>query len=242
MAIISTSIAQNQGEVQYTTKFNLHASLPDNENSEMIKKMIPEFETSKNVLLFTETQSLYKSIESETEDEGIEDEEGDVHIKIEMDNPETSVYTNIKKGIVIEQKDLMGKLFLITDTLEQSDWKITGEEKNVSGFMCQRAELITEEDTIVVWYAPQLAISTGPAGFGGLPGLIVSVSMDNGNFTIIASKIIKREIGKKEIKAPTKGKAITNEEFRKLEEEKMKQMQEQYGGDGEGVNVIIINE
>lgn len=240
MAIVCTSIAQSQGEVQYTTKFNLHASLPDNENSEMLKKMIPEFETSKNVLLFTETESLYKSVVTETDDEEMDEEEGNIKIKIEMDNPETSIYTNIKDGIVVEQRDLMGKMFLITDTLKQSDWKITGEEKSVSGFICQRAELMTDKDTIVVWFAPQLAISTGPSGFGGLPGLIVSVTMDNGNLTINASKIIKREIRKKEIKAPTKGKEITNDAFNTLQEEKMKQMQEQHGGDGSGGNVFII--
>jgi len=235
--------AQNQGEIVYTTKINLHAELPDNENSEMLKSMIPEFETVQNVLLYTSDESLYKPMSrNELEEEGeIEEEEREIKIKIEMDSPETSIYTNIREGISVEQRDLMGKMFLITDTLKQSDWKITGEEKTLAGFVCQKAQLITDKDTIIVWFTPQVAISTGPNGLGGLPGLIINVSMNHGNYTIHASSIIKREIGKKEIKAPKKGKKITNDEFIKLQELKMKQIKEQFDGGGNG-NVFMIND
>ncbi len=234
-------IAQTQGEIKYTTKINLHAQLPDDENSEMIKGMIPEFQEMKSVLLFTTAESFYTYDSEDESEETIDEEDGNVMIKIEMDAPEEEIYTDVANGIVIEQRDLMGKMFLIKDTLRESDWRVSDEQKVFSGLMCQKAELIQEEDTIVAWFTPQIPVSTGPAGFGGLPGLIVHVSTNGGNMQITASNIITREIDKKEIKAPTKGKEITAEEFGKLEMEKMKQMQEQYGG-GEGVNVIMISE
>jgi len=242
MAVVGGVFSQSQGEIIYTTKINLHAELPDNENSEMLKSMIPEFETVKNVLLYTPDESLYKPMPKNElgEEDEIEEEESEMKIKIEMDSPETSIYTNIKEGISVEQRDLMGKMFLITDTLKQSDWKITGEEKSFAGFVCQKAQLITDKDTIIAWFTPQVAISTGPNGLGGLPGLIINVSMNHGNYTIHASSLIKREIGKKEIKAPKKGKQITNAEFIKLQEIKMKQRHEQFEGDSNG-NVFIIN-
>lgn len=231
-------LAQTQGEVKYTTKINLHAELPDDENAEMIKQMIPEFQEMKNVLLFTENESFYTNDEDSEDEEMVDEDDGNVQIKIEMDAPEEKIYTDIKNGVVIEQRDLMGKAFLIKDTLRQADWHVTDEQKMVSGVMCQKAELYTEEDTITAWFTPQIPVSTGPAGLGGLPGLIVHVSMNQGIVQMTATNIIKREIGKKEIKAPTKGKEITDEEFRALEAEKMKQLQEQYGGDGG--NVIMI--
>lgn len=235
-----TAGAQKQGEVSYTTKINMHAELPDDEHSEMIKQMIPEFQEMQNVLLFTETESLYANDESDEGDEAIEENDGDVQIKIEMDTPEEKVYTDVANGIIVQQRDLMGKTFLIKDTLQASDWHVSDEQKLVSGVMCQKAELYTDSDTIVAWFTPQIPVSTGPAGFAGLPGLIVHVSMDGGNYQITATNIVKRPIGKKEIKAPTKGKTITEEEFNALQERKMKELQEQFGGDGG--TVIMISE
>jgi GLPGLI family protein len=151
-----------------------------------------------------------------------------------MDAPEEKIYTDIANGIIVEQRDLVGKLFLITDTLRPADWRVTDEQQMHAGLVCQKAELITEEDTITAWFTSEIPVSTGPAGYAGLPGLIVHVSMNHGNFQITATNIEKRVIGKKEIKAPTKGKAITGEEFDALERKKM---QEQFGSDG---NVIMI--
>ncbi|MFT5819955.1 MAG: GLPGLI family protein [Crocinitomix sp.] len=231
------AFAQNHGEVKYTTKINLHAELPDDENSEMIKQMIPEFQEMNNVLLFTDAESFYTNVSDEKADEIIEEGDGNMQIKIEMDAPEEKVYTDIANGIIVEQRDLMGKIFLIRDTLKSSDWRVTDEQQMHSGLVCQKAELITEQDTVTAWFTSAIPVSTGPAGFAGLPGLIVHISMNHGNFQITATDIDKREIGKKEIKAPTKGKEITAEEFEQLERKKMQEMQEQYGGEG---GVIMI--
>ncbi len=226
---------QVQGEIKYATKINMHAELPDNENSEMIKKMIPEFQTMKNVLLFTETESLYKS--ANAEEEIIE--EGNTNIRIEMNSDESQVYTNLETGIITQQTDLMGKMFLIKDTLRQSEWKILDEQKSFAGLLCQKATLTTDQDTVNAWFTAQVPISAGPSGFTGLPGLIVHVSMNHGNFQITATDIDKRVIGKKEIKEPTKGKAISQEDFNALQMKKMKEMEEQFGG-GNGSTSIII--
>lgn len=240
--IAGLAFSQTQGEIKYVTKINMHASLPDNENSEMIKAMIPEFQEMTNILLFTPSESIYMNEpeDEEAEDNVLEEEQGNVMIKIEMNEPEEIIYTDIANGIVIEQRDLMGKAFLIKDTLRQSDWRVTDEQQLFAGVSCQKAELILEQDTVYAWFTPQIPISTGPSGFGGLPGLIVHVSMQGGAFQITAADINKREIGKKEIKAPSKGKSITAKEFEELQKEKMKQMQEQYGGASGDGNVIMI--
>ncbi len=237
LLVTGLAFAQNHGEVKYTTKINMHAELPDDENSEMIKQMIPEFQEMKNVLLYTDAESFYSNDSNDDAEEVIEEEDGNMQIKIEMDSPEEKIYTDIANGIIIEQRDLMGKAFLIKDTLKATDWRVTDVQQIHSGLVCQKAELITERDTIIAWFTSEIPVSTGPAGFAGLPGLIVHVSMNGGNFQITATNIDKREIGKKEIKAPTKGKQITAEEFEELERKKMQELQEQYGGEG---GVIMI--
>lgn len=232
------------GEITYTTKINMHRGIPDDDNGEMIKSMIPEFQSVENTLLFSESESLYKVKKNEeVDDEPIVEDDGGMHIEIEMGENNDIIYTNLETNEVVEQRDLMGKQFLIKDSIDQTMWKITGEQKVVSGLNCMRAEYFNEEDSTayIAWFTSQIPISTGPAGFSGLPGLIVYVDINDGEMTISVNNIMMRKLEKKEIQAPKKGKVVSNDEFRKIEEEKMEQMRKQYGGEGGG-NVMIITQ
>lgn len=237
--------SQKEGEVVYTTKVNLHAMIPDDsENAEMIKSMMPEFQETKSTLLFTDTETFYgnggETIEKESE--SLDDEGNGLQVKISMEEPEEKIYTDVEKGLVVEQRELMDKTFLIKDTIDQTAWKITGEQKEVSGLSCMKATMTDEDGELIeAWFTPQIPVSSGPAGFGGLPGLIVYISMNDGNITLTATNIIPREIKKGEIVAPKKGKTVTREKFAKLEQKKMEQMQKQYSGQ-DGNVIMITNE
>ena len=243
LLISSIAISQTQGEITYTSKVNMHINLGDDANSDMIRNMIPEFQESKSKLLFTTTQSLYENLPEEETAQEIQDEgEGNVQIKIEFTTPDEKTYTDLKTGIIVEQRDLMGKIFLVKDTLKKSDWHVIDEHKLVSDLMCQKAQLINETDTITAWFTTKIPASTGPMGFGGLPGLIVKISMDQGSFEIIATNIQLRKIGPKEIKIPKKGKEISAQKFDELEQKKRKEMEEYYQGVKEdGGTVIMIS-
>ena len=234
---------QDQGEITYITKIDMHAGLPNDANGEMIRKMIPQYQEMKSTLIFTKTESLYQPGEgSGTFEEKREDEEGnDFDIKIRMDAPDEKIYTDVVNGLVVEQKDLMGKIFLIRDTINPAEWKITGDSKMVSGLNCQKATMQTEEGLVEAWFTAQIPVSAGPAGFGGLPGMIVYISMDDGKIQITAGSIVPRTVENGEIREPKKGKEISREKYAKLEEKKREQMKKQFGG-GEGGNVIIVTE
>ena len=238
------SMAQTEGEVKYTTKIDMHAQLPEGENTEMLKSMLPQYQEEKSTLLFTTEETLYKSggTDESVEKQETDDDDNQVQIKIEMSSPEEKIYTDVENGLVVQQRDLMDKIFLIKDTIDPAEWKITGETKMVSGLSCQKATLESEENGVIeAWFTTQIPVSSGPAGLGGLPGLIVYVSMDEGNVTMTATQIIPREIEKGEIEAPKKGKVVTREKYLELEQKKMEQMKKQYGGDGDG-NIIMITE
>ncbi|MBN4072867.1 GLPGLI family protein [Crocinitomix catalasitica] len=241
ISVAAIAVAQAEGEVTYTTKIDLHASLPEGENAEMLKSMIPQFSETKSTLLFTSTESLYQSGvgTSETEEEALNDDEQNVTFRLSFDQADEKIYTDVENGLVVEQREMMDKVFLIKDTINPAKWKMTSETKAVSGLTCMKATMESDDGTIEAWFTPQIPVSSGPAGFGGLPGLIVHLSMNDGNFTISATSIIPREIGKDEIIAPKKGKVVTREKFAELEKKKMEQMQKQYSGSGDG-NVIMI--
>ena len=86
---------------------------------------------------------------------------------------------------------------------------------------------IPKEVTVTAWYTPEVPINQGPGEYWGLPGLILEVSA--GQTTIVCSKIVMNPKEKAEIKAPNKGKEVTQEEFDKIVKEKMEEMRQRWG-------------
>ena len=66
----------------------------------------------------------------------------------------------------------------------------------------------------MAWYTPELPLSFGPFGYGGLPGLIVELSYQNIKFYV--SKIVLNPKKKINIIKPVKGKKITRKEYSSL--------------------------
>lgn len=89
---------------------------------------------------------------------------------------------------------------------------------------------IPKEQTITAWYTPQIPINQGPGEYWGLPGLILEVSA--GRTTILCSKIVMNPDEKEDIKRPSKGKEVTQEEYTEIVKKKMEEMQEMFRGRG----------
>lgn len=101
------------------------------------------------------------------------------------------------------------------------------EEKSTN-FMDQ-IDMPTEIE-ITAWYTPEIPVNQGPENYWGLPGLIMEVS--TGKTVILCSKVVLNPKDKKDIKAPTKGKAVSQKEFDEIVKKKMEEMREMGGGRG----------
>ena len=92
----------------------------------------------------------------------------------------------------------------------------------------------SKEIEVVAWYTPEIPISNGPGSYWGLPGLILEVQ--EGRTTLLCNKIILNAEDKEEIKAPTKGKKVSQEEFDDIAKKKVEELIEQFstnrGGPG----------
>ena len=243
--IVATTVAasaQSEGEITFITKIDMHAQLPDDDQGKMLKSMLPQYQEMTSTLLFNAGESLFISGNGDTSEKGenLDDDGNAVKFEIKMDSPNENIYTDVNSKLVVEQKQLMDKIFLIKDTINPAQWKISGDTKIVSGLQCFKATMDSDQGKIEAWYTSQIPVASGPAGFGGLPGMIVHISMNDGNVLITADNIVTRKLEKGEIVPPSKGKDISREKYAELEQKKMAQMNEQYNsGDG---NVIIITE
>ncbi|KIX20805.1 hypothetical protein SY27_13070 [Flavobacterium sp. 316] len=100
-----------------------------------------------------------------------------------------------------------------------------------TNFMSDDIEQIKEK-TITAWYCPEIPINQGPDKYWGLPGLILEVN--DGTTVLLCSKIILNSKDKVEIKASSKGKEVSQQEYDEIVKKKIEEMREMYGGQGRG--------
>ena len=127
--------------------------------------------------------------------------------------------------VVIVSVDTRG--FGLARRLALQGWKLTDETAKIAGYDCKKATCTNKDNkAVIAWYAETIPVSTGPMSFGGLPGMILKVDIEN-SITVCEAKTIKfKKLGKTDLLKPTKGKKVTEEEFK---EEMKKLMQENKG-------------
>ena len=115
---------------------------------------------------------------------------------------------------------------------------MTREVPDVEGDFTQIEEKLSHNEearekktiTITAWYTPQIPVSAGPAGYHGLPGLILETN--DGSQTIICSKIVINPKKSNDIVEPKKGKKVTQKEFDLIMEKKMAEMEDRFKPNG----------
>ena len=239
--------AQQEGEVIFKESINLKLKidLPDDNPklAEQLRKMMPREQVFNHVLYFNKDATLYKAKEGAEEPEEQEfSHEGDgVQIKMKFSgaNAESITYLDLKKEALTEKKDFMGKTFLVQDKDPKLPWKLGTESKKILDYNCRKASAEIDDRTVEAWFTTELPIASGPGSYYGLPGMILEVksSGENGERHIIAQELNLKTLENDQIVAPKKGKKVSSDEFKKIVEEKNKEMQEQMGSGG---NRIII--
>lgn len=257
LSLLSTyAFAQDfQGVATYKTHRAFDIKMDSTKiNSDLQKQMIEmmkkQFQKTYK-LTFNKEASLYKEEESLSKPQvgnGIN------VVAFSSSGGSDILYKNTKTNTYVDQKDTMGKIFLVKDSIQKIDWKLGSETKHIGEYQCFKAtytkmvpkprkftsgslskveeknkadkkpEMI--ERTVTAWYTPQIPVNNGPDDYQGLPGLILEVH--DGKLTIVCSKIVLNPEEKIDIQAPTKGKAVSRKKYKKIMEKKSKEMMERY--------------
>lgn len=208
------------------------------------------------ILSFTQTESNWKQAESLGSGPATASS-GGMTMVINTGSADRVLYKNIADQAYEQEQEMMGKEFLIKDVLEPSEWELTGETKKIGNYTAQKAtysriidsqrfstgmtEMENVKDTIrvIAWFTPEIPVAHGPDNYFGLPGLILEVQ--NQGRTLICEKIeLNPSVDPVKIEHPKRGKIVSREEFRTVQEEGMKQMMNQYQGKpGEGNQFTI---
>ena len=256
-----------QGVATYKTQRKLDLKIDSTQvgGGEMQKQIMDmlkkEFQKT-FILTFDKNTSVYK------EDEALAPPStGSRMIFISSDGGSDVLFKDIKNQSITNQKETFGKQFIIKDRLKPIEWELHSDTKNIGNYTCYKATYTKEIEesmmtfsssdeeqkeeepttapvmktiTVTAWYTPQIPVSNGPESYQGLPGLILEVN--DGDLTILCSKITINPKKAIEISEPKKGKQVTQEEYDSIMLKKMEEMSEQYRGRGsnkEGIEIRI---
>lgn len=158
-------------------------------------------------LAFNPSESLYTyaSEQGETEDGSYS-----------WRNSELRLYRNFDKDKKIDIMEMLGKTYIIDDSLHTPVWKIGNQIKDIAGYVCMRADTEdpVKKQKITAWFAQDIPVSAGPERYNGLPGLILELNLNDGDVVIEATSVTFKKLTPDDLKLPkTKGKKINDETY-----------------------------
>jgi len=207
--IMLSASAQTQfitkGRVEYEKKINQHKGIEEQaENNIWYQTMIkayPKFINDIYELRFDEKKSVYKLAKENTENK---------YIMWGTKPTETDdVVQDLQNKTVSTQREVFENTYIIKDSLRNLEWRITDETREIAGFECRKAVTkICDSVYVVAFYTDQIAISSGPESFGGLPGLILGLAVPRLYTTWFATKLELVDPTPAQLNPAQKGKKV----------------------------------
>jgi GLPGLI family protein len=207
-----------------------------------IQAQMPRSRTMQYELLFTPEHSLWQFLPNAASEEQNTFAGGGVVIRM-AGGANESTYVAYAKNSRVDQREILEKSFVVTDTLARLQWKLSDETKPILNFTARKAtgtsivtrprrtmengemkvEMITDTLPVVAWYTTEVPVPAGPDFQGQLPGLILELDINRGQNTTKAIEFSPKVTAAK-IKEPRDGKRLTAAEFSKEREKMMEEM------------------
>ena len=119
-----------------------------------------------------------------------------------------NLYVDLNDSIKVTQTFYVNKLYVVKSRAAKLDWDIEDKTETILGKICYKATL-KQDPRITAWFTPEIPFACGPLGYYGLPGLVVRLTTIN--YTLNLESMT--EVDNIELKEPTEGTAITEEEY-----------------------------
>lgn len=198
------------GTIEYERKINVHRQFEteNEEDGDWFKEFLskqPKFHTSYFQLSFNKDKALYQpGRESETKMEPW------------LIGPakENIVLTDFNGMQFTSRKKVFEQTFIVADSSNKVQWKLSNETRTIAGFECRKAVgIISDSVYVVAFYAEEIPVSGGPESFGGLPGMILGLAVPRLYSTWYATKVELTDPPASIFTINTKGKKVVQREL-----------------------------
>ncbi|MCK5652633.1 MAG: GLPGLI family protein, partial [Gemmatimonadetes bacterium] len=218
-------------QVQYG--FEVPEQLRERPGMEELLELMPAANYSSMLLLFNESASLMTPAPTPEEEvlDAMSLRAQGLATRMKMGSSSRSdqevlleAYVRYEDGAVAETRELMTRKFLITGTRPAYEWRLTGEQSELLGYVVHKATAVHDSSHIEAWFTPEIPVSAGPGLFGGLPGMILALSVDDGQTVYSATEVKLDPVDAAVIKAPEDGEEVSPEEYEEIVAEKLEEI------------------
>lgn len=135
-----------------------------------------------------------------------------------------AAYLDFGAATMVEARGFLGRTFRVTRERPSYAWRIGTEQAEHLGYTVMKATAEHDSTTIEAWFTPQIPVSGGPALYGGLPGMILVLSLNDGQTQYQATEVALQELEAGLIAPPEDGDEVSYEEFEQLVKERIEEM------------------
>lgn len=139
------------------------------------------------------------------------------------------VYEDYEAGTVVETHEFLGRTFRIVEERPSYGWQLTTEQAMHLGYPVMKATTEHDSTTVEAWFTPAIPVSGGPASYGGLPGMILVLSLNDGHTQYQATEVALEELEEGTVRPPGKGQEVTREEFDRIVADKIEELTKMRG-------------
>lgn len=226
LSFYTQMFAQEKGIIKYEEDITFE--LPPELKARI--KDAPNNMQANKVLVFDGQKMSYTEGEEKEEDAFSRGKRGR-RMRFMAGSRQSTKFFDLETGLFMEKTNRFRKDFLIQDSVETIQWKISaGEQRDILGYTCMKGIYQRDSTTIEAWFTPQIPVSMGPDGLHGLPGLILAVGYGENKAILAKEIILDPEDGVElTVLSPSK-KALSRNEFDTLMEEQREEMKKMWGG------------
>lgn len=211
----------------------IEEQMPDPAIREMVFKRLEGNSKSDMALAFNDVMSCYQA-------QNVEEKDNDPRVKSMGSTVGKTFFKNLRSSMYTSQENVMGKPFVVEDTLKKINWKLTGDSKQFGKLNCQKAIATIGKYEVEAWFAMEIPVSSGPANYWGLPGLIIELKEKNGR-TFTFKEFINEKPNESQMSLPKEGKKVSQKEYDNILAQKTKELTGGSGTGSGGVKILKMN-
>jgi GLPGLI family protein len=212
------------GTVVYTRTTTYNFEPTGNDEWDAYAKTLPTEGKFEKVLYFTSEASLYD--ESTLEKEATSEPQQKAMFMASYGKPPKpalkSLYIDFREESKVALQEFMTREFLVVSPLDNKGWKLDPTRKKIGEYVCMKASMNLEGDTVTAWFAPEIPVPAGPAEYYGLPGVVLAVEC-LGETILLATTINLLPPPAELLVKPESGKKTSPEAFEQIVEEKVEE-------------------
>jgi len=212
------------GSVVYTRTTTYNFEPTGNDEWDAYAKTLPTEGKFEKVLYFTSKASFYDV--STFEKEATSGPQKKAEFFASYGKPPKpalkSLYIDFQEESKTALQEFMTRQFLVESPLENKGWKLDPTRKKIGEYVCMKATMNLDGDTVTAWFAPELPVPAGPAEYYGLPGVVLAVERLRETI-LLATSIDLAPPPAQLLAKPESGKKTSLEAFDRIVEEKVEE-------------------